>query len=122
MAGFFTTERRNDTLLIIPQTDFLTLDYQEHEKDVQPLLEAFQDPSLKHAVIDWGNTEAFGSSVLSFLVRLWKRVRTNGGHLALCGVSATQAEVLRLTQFDQFWAVCDSQEQALQTVGQTERD
>jgi anti-anti-sigma factor len=73
--------------------------------------------SVKQVVLDFHETDYFGSTAVGFFLRLWKQLRGRGGRLAFCNVSEHERDILQVTGFDRLWPICASREEALQAVG-----
>lgn len=80
------------------------------------LLHQVDAADAKHAVIDLGALDYFGSIMLELLVVLWKRVGAKGGKLALCNVSPVGLEILHTAKFDTLWPIVPDREQAMTAV------
>jgi len=70
----------------------------------------------RNIVIDLQDTQYFGSSALSFLIRLWKAVISRGGRMAVCQASDFEREILTRMRLDSLWTLCETLEEALQYV------
>ena len=113
---YFTVEQADDTVIFcaIGSIGGLVEDAARHEWDA--LLRQVDDANAKHAVIDLGALDYFGSIMLELLVVLWKRVHAHGGKLALCNVSPVGLEILQTAKFDTLWPIVPDREQALEAV------
>ena len=80
------------------------------------LLDRIEDTGVQHAVVDLEQSAYFGTSMLQAMAAIWKRVRARGGKMAVCNVSDTGREILRVTRFDTLWPICSSQQEALEAV------
>ena len=89
----------------------LVEDAARHEWDA--LLHQLDAANAKHAIIDLGALDYFGSIMLELLVVLWKRVSSSGGKLALCDLRPEIKEVFAITRLDQLFAISDSEQAAL---------
>jgi anti-anti-sigma factor len=115
-TGAFEVERDGPTLLVTPRRNLQELDYAEIETGARDILELLENGTIKNLVLDFHNTDYYGSTALAFFVKLWKRVRELGGRMAFCGVSNHEREILKMTQLDGLWPVCSSREEALKAV------
>lgn len=77
------------------------------------LAEQMESPLL---VVDLGYTRFFGTRFLELLLRLWNRLRKEGGELALCNLSGHCREILRVSRLDMVWPIYDDQEQAVEAL------
>jgi anti-anti-sigma factor len=107
------TEQQGDVLVVWPLFTFATFtqpDVSSEWTDVQNQLEA---PAVKHVVVDLSQIPYFGSTVLEWMVQMWKRIKDKGGRLATCNPSPIGREVLTAARFDKLWGVFDTREEAL---------
>ena len=113
---YFTVEQAGDTVIFraIGSIGGLVEDAARTEWDA--LLNQVEAANAKHAVIDLGALDYFGSIMLELLVVLWKRVDSKGGKLALCNVSPVGLEILNTAKFNTLWPIVASREEALATV------
>jgi anti-anti-sigma factor len=112
----FAIEQEADTLVLTPATDLGELTFQSVETEAAEILDLLVKSCLKNVVIDFHRTDYFGTSVLGYCLKLWKRVRSQGGHMAFCNVSDHEREILRCTRLDSLWAICGSRDEALEAV------
>ena len=113
---YFTVEHADETVIFsaIGSIGGLVEDAARTEWDA--LLNQVDAAKAKHAVIDLGALDYFGSIMLELLVVLWKRVSAKGGKLALCNVSPVGLEILQTAKFDTLWPIVADREQALKAV------
>ena len=113
---YFTVEHEDDTVIFcaIGSIGGLVEDAARHEWDA--LLHQLDAANAKHAIIDLGALDYFGSIMLELLVVLWKRVSSSGGKLALCNVSPVGLEILRTAKFDTLWPIVVDRQEALEAV------
>ena len=81
------------------------------------ILRLLDSRTARNLVIDFRNTDYYGSTALSFFVKLWKRVRANGGQMVFCNVSAHELEILELTHLNTLWSLCNSRDEAMKLIG-----
>jgi anti-anti-sigma factor len=115
-TGMFEFETRGDVVVITPQADLREFEFGQIENEGADLLRTLEEAHAKHAVVDFRKTDYYGSTALSFFVKLWKRVRANGGNMAFCNVSAHELEILELTKLDTLWSLCTTLEEAIRQV------
>ncbi len=80
------------------------------------LHELDDDPTYKHAVVDFTAVDYFGSSLLESLRQIWTRLQPRGGRMALATVAPIGREILGVVKFDQLWPLVDSIDAALVSV------
>jgi anti-anti-sigma factor len=112
----FEIEREGQTLIVTAQTDLRELDYWQIEAGAQDILQLLRNGTIKDVVLDFHKTDYYGSTALGFFVRLWKRIRDQGGRMAFCSVSKHEREILQVTKLDDLWPICASRAEALKIV------
>jgi anti-anti-sigma factor len=116
LTSLFEIERDAEIVILTPVMDLHELHCREIDDGAVGVLELLADPTTRHVVLDFRQTDYFGSSALGLFVRLWKRVKRRGGRMALCNLSEPEKEILRITHLDQLWPICSSRREALQAV------
>ncbi|MBI2477603.1 MAG: STAS domain-containing protein [Planctomycetia bacterium] len=113
---YFTVEQTGDIVIFsaIGSIGGLVEDAARIEWDA--LLNQVDASNARHAVIDLGALDYFGSIMLELLVVLWKRVSGRGGKLAICNVSPVGLEILQTARFDTLWPIVSDREQAIAAV------
>jgi stage II sporulation protein AA (anti-sigma F factor antagonist) len=114
--GTFQIEQQDDTVVVTPLIDLRELEYELIERDGKTVLDRLAAAHAKNVVVDFDKTDYYGSTALGFFVKLWKRSRTHGGHMAFCNVSPHEREILELTRLDTLWSICGSRDEALDAV------
>ena len=115
-AGAFAVEREGQTLVVTVLRNLRELDYAMVESGAGEVLQQLANGTVKNVVLDFHKTDYYGSTALAFFVKLWKRVKDGGGHMAFCGVSQHEREILKVTSLDGLWPICASREEALKAV------
>jgi anti-anti-sigma factor len=65
-------------------------------------------------IVDLSALKHFGSSILAFLIVLWRKIARQNGRLILYGPSATGREVVAIARLDQLWPIAETAEEAFQ--------
>jgi len=112
----FETEREGDTIILIPIHDLSELEFAEIESAASSLLEWIELAQVKHVVIDFCKTDYFGSTALGFFTKMWKRVKSGAGRMALCNLSEHERDILKVTHLDKLWPIYNSRQKAVETV------
>ena len=72
--------------------------YGSNEEDLAELAKVIMDQASKceppRLVVDMTNTSYIASNFLELLIRAWKKLKSRGGVLAICGIQPFCAEVL----------------------------
>jgi anti-anti-sigma factor len=116
-SGLIEAVRHGDTLVLTPRRDLRELSFEEVEVGLEEVLRRVEaDASLRGLVVDLGRTDYFGSTALALLVRLRHELRERGGRMALCNVSAHEADILAVSGLDGLWTAYPSRAAALAAV------
>src|SRR3974377_258507 len=111
-SNVFDVEVSGETLIVIPQKDLSELAFGSIEASGKLILERFVKEELKNVVVDLHKTDYYGSSALGFFLKRWKKVRQQGGHMALCNISEHEKEILRVMKLHHLWPICSSRQDA----------
>ena len=112
-AKYVRVERQGDTLIVSPLFTFARFteaDIADEWKLVQTQMEG---EDVKHVVVDLGQIPYFGSTVLEWMVQMWKRAKAKGGKLATCNASPIGREVLAAARFDLLWGIFGTRDEAI---------
>jgi anti-anti-sigma factor len=122
LAGrVFEVEQDDDTLIVLPTVDLRKLDYLQIETAAKAIVEMLHGPGVKNVVVDFDESDHYGSGAIEYFLRFWKAVRERGGCMAFCNLTAHEREILRVTNLDHVWRVCSTRAEALEAVQQNER-
>jgi anti-sigma B factor antagonist len=113
----FARETLGNTVVLNPLIHLGSLNEPEISLETQELLDLLNRSASANLVIDLAHGNYLGTSMLGAIIKLWKRVSQRGGRLALCNVSESVVEVLRVTKLQTVWPIYDSREQAVTAVG-----
>lgn len=80
------------------------------------LSELIENDGPSDLILDLSLVTIVGSSMLGKLVTLHKKVKSAGGSLRLCGISPQLYEVFAITKLNKLLVMCDSQQQALESI------
>jgi anti-sigma B factor antagonist len=109
----FTIERHGEITVITatPALEGLAfgLEEQAAELILNPLLRQ-ENPLI---LFDMSQVDYFGSMFLALLIRCWKLAISQGGSMALSGISERTRELLRVTSLDIVWPIYDSKPEAM---------
>ena len=109
-------EQIGETVVLTPSKDLSELAFEQIERDAERVLGLLDGTHAKSVVLDFCHTDFYGSTALSYFVKLWTRVREVGGAMAFCNLSDHEREILNITKLDTLWTICESREEALQSV------
>jgi anti-anti-sigma factor len=114
---YVRTEQAGETLVVAPLFTFATFANGGIASEWTAVQEQLETPGVKNVIVDLGEIPYFGSTVIEWMVQMWKRVRAKGGQLATCNASPIGREVLATARFDKVWGICDTREAALAWLG-----
>jgi len=109
---YVRTEQTGETLVVAPLFTFATFADDRITDEWTAVQEQLETPGVKNVIVDLGEIPYFGSTVLEWMVQMWKRIRDKGGRLATCNASPIGREVLATARFDKLWGICDTRDQA----------
>jgi anti-anti-sigma factor len=108
---------RGATAIISPGGNLGEFAFTDLQRELTDALRQFDEmPEVRNVVIDFANSDYFGSSALGLLVRLWKRVRQRGGTMAVCNLSEHETEILQACNLDDLWNVCSDRVEAFAVI------
>jgi anti-anti-sigma factor len=113
----FARETLGSTVILNPLIHLGSLNEPEISLETQELLDFLNRSASANLVIDLANGDYLGTSMLGAIIKLWKRVSQRGGRLALCNVSESVVQVLRVTKLQTVWPIYATREQALTAIG-----
>jgi len=117
---YVRTEQAGETLVVAPLFTFATFAEADLASEWNAVQQQIETPAVKNVIVDLGEIPYFGSTILEWMVQMWKRIRAKGGNLATCNASPIGREVLVTARFDKLWGVCDSRDQAHEWLGDTQ--
>ncbi len=99
---------------------FSLLDPTENQKILEQCI-AQLDTNRLFWVVDLSALSFVNSTGLNFLISLLTRTRTRGGEVVLVGLSDRIKQVLVLTRLQTMFIACNSQEEALEFLSQSQK-
>ena len=106
-------EQEGETLVVSPLFTFGRFTEGDLIGEWSHILERIGADDVKQVVVDLGHIPYFGSTLLDWMVQMWKRIQGKGGNLAVCNPSQVGREVLLIARFDKLWGIFPSREEAL---------
>jgi len=64
-------------------------------------------------LLDLSRTRFFGSEMLGVIFRVWNRISTHGGSMAMCCAHGVVLDVLKVTNVERLWTLYDTQEDGI---------
>ncbi len=115
-SSLFEWEVEGDLLILTPLTDLHEPDFRQIEEERRNILRFLKRTATKKIVMDFGETDYFGSTALDLFLQAWKAIRRRDGRMAFCNVSDQEREVLMVTCLANLWPICSSREEAIAEV------
>jgi len=112
----FTIERHGDLTVITVTEAVERIDFGLEEQVSELILRPLRRQDNPSVVFDLSRAESFGSMFLALMIRCWKLALSQGGTMALCGVSDRTRELLRVTALDMVWPIYDSRQEAMEAL------
>lgn len=85
-------------------------------RDVETSLNALYDQGIKKIVFNGAELTYISSSGLRVILASLKKLRQNGGEMALASLQPAPLEVIRMTGFDRIFTIFDTPEQAVSSI------
>ena len=110
----FIIERHGDITVITATAALERLAFRLEEQAAELILKPLQCQENPLILFDLSQVDYFGSMFLALLIRCWKLALSQGGSMALSGVSQRTRELLRITSLDTVWPIYDSKPEAME--------
>jgi anti-anti-sigma factor len=110
----FTIERHGEITIITANPALETLAFGLEEHVAELILKPIQRLENPLILFDLSQVDYFGSMFLALLIRCWKLAISQGGSMALSGVSSRTRELLRVTSLDIVWPIYESRQEAME--------
>ena len=112
-ANLFTMEQQDETMILSPIKNLSELELSFLDHEIRAVMRQLDQSACRNVLLDFINTDYYGSTALGFFLVLWKRVRDKDGQMAFCHVSSHEREILQLTKLDSLWPICATRQEAL---------
>ncbi len=112
----FTLERHGDLTVITANEALERIDYSLEEQVADMILKPLRRQENPLIVFDLSRVDNFGSMFLALLIRCWKLALSQGGAMALSGVTDRTRELLRVTALDTVWPIYGSKREAMDAL------
>lgn len=121
MSGsqYFEMRRDGDVLVVTPLANFAALGDTLVASEWSAMREAIDSMSPPRVVIDMSKLPIFGSTVLEWMVQVWRRCRDGKGAMMVAGLTPISREVITVTKLDSLWKMADTAEGAINEIRQT---
>jgi anti-sigma B factor antagonist len=112
----FTLERHGDLTIITATQALETIEFGLEEQVADLILRPLRRQENPLIVFDLSQVDNFGSMFLALLIRCWKLALSQGGTMALSGVTDRTRELLRVTALDTVWPIYESRREAMEAL------
>lgn len=121
MSGsqIFEMRRDGDVLVVIPLANFAALGDTIVASEWTAMRDEIDRMSPPKIVVDLERLPIFGSTVLEWMVQLWRRARDGKGAMVVANLTPISREVIAVTRLDSLWKTADSLPAALELVRQS---
>ena len=110
----FTIERHGEVTLITATPALEHLEFGLEEQAAELILKPLMRQENPLIVFDLSRVDYFGSMFLALLIRCWKLALSQGGAMALSGVTPRIRELLRVTSLDIVWPLYETKQEAME--------
>lgn len=112
----FTIERHGDLTVITATPALERLEFGLEEHAAQLILNPLKRQENPLIVFDLSRVDYFGSMFLALLIRCWKLAISQGGSMALSGVTQRTRELLRVTSLDIVLPIYETKHEAMEAL------
>ena len=109
-------ETTDHVLLVVPTYKFGVHRDLDLAATWKALEKSLEETGSRDVLVDLAGVPYFGSTMLEWMVHLWKHTKRQHRKLVLCNVSSIASEVLVATRFSQIWPHYGSREEALEVL------
>ncbi|MCA9063176.1 MAG: STAS domain-containing protein [Planctomycetaceae bacterium] len=117
--NLFEFERSGDILIINANGSTMEFRDQDVRNAYNDAYRLLGEPTIRHLLVDFSRLSYFGSTFVGILVRLARKVRTDGGEAVLCNLTENMQEMMRTlmllenTKTDFYWVAYPNRQAAL---------
>jgi anti-anti-sigma factor len=108
----------DNTLWIAPLSGNVDFRQPQVVAELAQLYEHMETNNTRKVVLDLSLLSYFGSTLLEWMVLLWKKLRERRGVMVLFGPSPIGREVLTTVHFHNLWAISDVRDEALRLLNE----
>lgn len=120
MSGsqFFEMRRDGDVLVVTPLANFAALGDTLVASEWSAMRDAIDGMSSPRVVIDMSKLAVFGSTVLEWMVQVWRRCRDAKGAMMVASLTPISREVIAVTRLDSLWKMTETVDAAVSEIRQ----
>ena len=112
----FEIERQGRTLILLPQGPSLNFRYQDIHLTTNEVYRILAEPEVDHLIVDLADVQHLDSIIISSILRLLTKAKTNGGEAIFCTASKSMSRVLRGIKIGEVWQYFPTRSQALAAI------
>ena len=86
-SNYVRIDRAGDSLVVAPLFTFASFTEADLVAEWKAVNDELQAPDVKNVIVDLGQIPYFGSTVLEWMVQMWRQAKSKGGTLATCNCS-----------------------------------
>lgn len=110
------SELTEHAVVVMPLRDVGSLAEEHVRCELDEVLAQVRESGVKNVVVDFSHLPYFGTAMLEVMLTIWRGVRGEAGKMAVCNASEMQREVLRISAFDSLWPLCNTREEAIDSM------
>lgn len=111
---YFLVEECGECFVITLQSNLGSLEVERVRDELAVVHDVLRQSRKYHVVIDLSQMAYFGSTVLEWMLAVWKQVKEHDGRMALCNVSDTGLEILHSARFETLWPIYPTRADAVE--------
>jgi anti-anti-sigma factor len=118
--SYVRIDRSGNSLVVAPLFTFASFTEADLVAEWKAVNDQLEGAEIKNVIVDLGEIPYFGSTVLEWMVQMWRRAKAKGGNLATCNCSEVGREILHAARFDTLWNEFASRDEALFSMSANE--
>jgi anti-anti-sigma factor len=96
-----------------------TVDNLEFDRMNESMLLLLDGKTSQPWVLDFTSVSYMGSSMLGLVVNVRQRIKSAGGKLVLCGMSARLVEIFRMCSMERLFTIVKTKNDAVKVLGRS---
>ncbi len=108
-----TSQREGGLITVVPLKRITDFPESEVQEQCEGILEQIENPNIETVILDMSAVSYFGSTMIKWMVSVWKKLRDRQGKFIVCNLSPVGLEILETARFDKIWSIAKSKSDAL---------
>ena len=108
-------ERRGSLSVVHFGVEYGSCSWDKLKETEESLLRLADEVTPPHLLLDFTNTDYFGSEFINVLLRCHKRISLRQGRFSLCCAQSDLMNELETTRLNELWPIYDTRDQAFET-------